>query len=44
VVWRNGKIVHDPHPSRAGLKEIDMYDMFVVRDPKILTSIKKEET
>lgn len=34
VVWKNGKIVHDPHPSRAGLKKIDVYDMFVIKDPK----------
>ena len=33
VVWRNGEIVHDPHPSRLGLREIDMYDVFIWKNP-----------
>jgi len=41
VVWKNGKIVHDPHPSRAGLKEIDTYDMFIIKDPKELIGRRK---
>jgi len=36
VVWRNGEIVHDPHPSREGLKEIDMYDLFIIKDPSLV--------
>jgi len=28
-------------PSRAGLKEIDMYDMFVIKDPKELIGRRK---
>ncbi len=33
VVWRNGKIVHDPHPSGDGLKTIDLYGVFILLDP-----------
>lgn len=33
VVWRNGEIVHDPHPSGAGLEEIAMYGVFIKMDP-----------
>ena len=37
VVWKNGKIIHDPHPSGDGLKEIDMYGIFIEKNPKRLT-------
>ena len=33
VVWRNGEIVHDPHPSGAGLGVIDMYGVFIEQNP-----------
>jgi len=33
VVWYNGKVEHDPHPSNQGLKEIDMYGVFILKDP-----------
>lgn len=33
VVWRNGDIVHDPHPSNKGLNKIDLYGFFIVGDP-----------
>ena len=33
VVWRNGKIIHDPHPNNEGLKEIEMYGIFIKRNP-----------
>ena len=33
VVWRNGKVIHDPHPDGTGLKEIEMYGLFVKLDP-----------
>lgn len=33
VVWRNGKIMHDPHPSGDGLSEIDMYGIFIMMNP-----------
>ena len=34
VVWRSGKIVHDPHPSGAGLAEDpDTFTIFVPIDP-----------
>lgn len=35
VVWRNRQIVHDPHPSRAGLLEIEDYIFFVAMDPAL---------
>lgn len=34
VVWRNGKVVHDPHPSGDGLKEIDFYGAFIELAPE----------
>ncbi len=33
VVWRNGKTVHDPHPSGNGLIKIDMYGVFIKKNP-----------
>jgi hypothetical protein len=33
VVGFGGDIVHDPHPSRAGLTEIEAYTLFVAVDP-----------
>jgi len=30
VIGLNGKMVHDPHPSRAGLETIEQYIIFVV--------------
>jgi len=34
VVWRRGKMVHDPHPERAGLiGDPETYTLFVVKDP-----------
>ena len=35
VVWKNGKIIHDPHPSKKGLKKIEMYGVFIERNPVI---------
>jgi len=32
-VGMNGEIVHDPHPSRTGLKEVRFYDFFIIADP-----------
>lgn len=29
VVWNIGKMWHDPHPSRAGLTEVDGFELFV---------------
>ena len=33
VVGKSGKVVHDPHPSRAGLLEIDEWDLYIPIDP-----------
>jgi len=33
VVGKNGRMIHDPHPSRAGLLEIEYYDVFVTTNP-----------
>lgn len=47
VVWRNGEIVHDPHPNGSGLDEIEMYGVFIKQNPehaftdKTRTQIKK---
>lgn len=30
VVGRAGEIVHDPHPSKSGLKEMKTYGFFIV--------------
>jgi len=44
VVWRNGKIVHDPHPSNNGLEKIDLYGIFIIKDPsKRKDNMKMEE-
>ena len=29
VVWRHGKVVHDPSPSRAGLCEVYWYEFLI---------------
>ena len=29
VVYKNGKLAHDPHPSGEGLKRVDRIDIFV---------------
>ena len=34
VVWKNGEIVHDPHPQGGGLKKIDMYGVFIEKNPE----------
>lgn len=34
VVGFDGKMVHDPHPSKGGLKHIDNYGLFVCLNPK----------
>lgn len=33
VVWLDGRIIHDPHPSRPGLQRIDDLLVFTVPDP-----------
>lgn len=34
VVWRNGKIIHDPHPSQSGLEKIETYGVFIELAPE----------
>ncbi len=35
VVWRNGKVVHDPNPDRVGLEgEPETWSIFVQKDMK----------
>jgi hypothetical protein len=36
VVYRNGELAHDPHPSRAGLIDVAWSRMLVPLDPAIL--------
>jgi len=31
VLYRNGELWHDPHPSRAGLLSVNENDLFVLR-------------
>jgi hypothetical protein len=33
VIWRDGAIVHDPHPSRAGIGDVEDTIVFVPLDP-----------
>lgn len=33
VVYRAGKLAHDPHPSREGIKEVETICLFVPLDP-----------
>ena len=35
VVYRGGKLAHDPHPSRAGLAEITSVWAFLPHDPAV---------
>ena len=35
VVWRNGVMMHDPHPSKEGIVEPDMYAVFIALNPKL---------
>lgn len=35
VIYCNGHMVHDPHPSRSGLQRITAYEVFVSRDPAV---------
>ena len=36
-VWINGRIIHDPHPSKDGLIEPDEITFILAADPSILT-------
>lgn len=33
VVWQHGKVLHDPHPSDAGLIEAREFEVLVIVDP-----------
>ena len=34
VVWRNGRMVHDPHPDQRGIRgNPETYTIFIVTDP-----------
>ena len=33
VLWRGGRLFHDPHPSSLGLLSADEFDLLVVADP-----------
>jgi hypothetical protein len=35
VVWRHGEMVHDPHPSREGLLEVEDFIYLVPLDPAL---------
>lgn len=38
VVMRDGKLVHDPHPSRAGIEKVDWVRILVPLDPAALSA------
>jgi hypothetical protein len=42
VVGKGEQMVHDPHPSRAGLDHFDQIDLFVNIDPALLDHQKME--
>lgn len=33
VVWRNGAMVHDPHPDGSGITRVNDYCVFIAHDP-----------
>lgn len=35
VVYRNGRLAHDPHPSRAGIESVHWTRMLVPLDPSL---------
>lgn len=35
VLWQSGKLLHDPHPSDAGLIEAVDFDIVVVKNPEL---------
>ena len=37
VIYRNGRLVHDPHPSRAGLLTLDMITLLIPINPAQVT-------
>ena len=41
VVYRNGKCVHDPHPSRSGLDKVTSVWAFLSLDPAMVTEESK---
>lgn len=40
VVMQNGAVVHDPHPSRAGLLDVRRVYIVVPRDPRVLAGVR----
>ncbi len=40
VVWKDGKIIHDPHPSHSGLLSVLMIAYFAMLDPSSLANMK----
>jgi hypothetical protein len=44
VVWDHdaGKLIHDPHPSGAGLLQPDEFVCFAIRDPALFRQAERE--
>ncbi|KKL93968.1 hypothetical protein LCGC14_1869380 [marine sediment metagenome] len=42
TVWKNGQLVHDPHPLREGLIEPEEIDIFIAMEPAL--QAKQEPT
>ena len=37
VIWRNGEIVHDPHPDKTGIEgEPNIFTLMIIKDPQKL--------
>lgn len=43
VLWRCGKLLHDPHPSNAGLLKADHFDLMVVLDADRLQAFVRSQ-
>ena len=41
VIMRDGKVIHDPHPSRTGLQQVNEAHVFLTADPARLTSVQE---
>lgn len=42
VVWKGGKILHDPHPSDAGLIEAREWEVLIISDPVRFAAFLRE--
>ncbi len=43
VIWKNGALLHDPHPSGAGLIKAKQYEIVVISDPGLFMAHLREQ-